>query len=74
MTQEKFDQAAQLLSQICSIEQITVAAEKERKKGKHFEIKLGSSTCGFYLEEFKQDFIDVLEDEKEKFQRDFGEL
>lgn len=72
MTQAKFEQAAQLLSQICSIEAAMAAVEEE--KNGYGEMKIGNRTCGFYLEEFKQDFLDFLGDEKEKFENDFKKM
>ncbi|MBE5846223.1 MAG: hypothetical protein E7300_00925 [Lachnospiraceae bacterium] len=72
MTQQKFEAAAQLLSQICSIEAAMAAVEEE--KNGYSEMKIGTRTCGFYLAEFKQDFIDFLGDEKEKFENDFKKM
>ena len=70
MTQDTFDQAMQLLTQINSIK--SLLEEDKRKPIK--QIKTPYGECIFWLEEFKQDFLDFMGDELEKFQKDFQKM
>ena len=67
MTQEKFDEAMNLLTQIASIK--SFLEENKKRPVKELTTRYGSIV--FWLEEFKQDFIDFMGDELEKFEKDF---
>lgn len=70
MTQEKFDEAMNLLTQIASIK--SFLEEDKKRPVKELTTRYGSIT--FWLEEFKQDFIDFMGDELEKFEKDFKKV